>query len=282
MPLGPGSSGRGAEGWSGAAWMVQGGEADSGTNDAGDAGDAGQLGIDPGHGKRIINVRTIGVFAKHWAPGQVKTRLARDIGLEPAAALARAMLEVTLARVERADADRKVLLFSPRDREREFQTVARQWTLCPQSDGDLGQRMYTFFDDQFQAGASQVVVLGSDSPHLPPNAIQEVWQGLQHFDCVWGPAADGGYYALGLRRLHPEFFRQIPWSSSEVLSRSQAQAESLGFSQTQLTRLEDVDDWGSLQNCLHFCRNSDERELMEFAEYADALSPTAPPLSSDH
>ncbi len=186
-------------------------------------------------------MRVLGLFAKYWRPGGVKTRLAERIGAEQAADLQRAMLETLLARCA-SQGDQRVLAYFPAENKQDFACLAGDhWRLAPQSSGDLGQRMQAFFAERFSAGASQVVLIGADSPTIPLAFIDQAFALLRDRDVVFGPAEDGGYYLLGLARLIPELFHDIAWSSSQVLQQSIEALNREQHSYSKLPSWYDVD-----------------------------------------
>src|SRR5690349_15536881 len=113
-------------------------------------------------------MRLLGIFAKHAVPGSVKTRLALDIGPQAAAELCDAFLRDLTARFG-TTADRRWLAYTPVTPESRdwFAQVANGWfELWPQPEADLGTRIEEFFAAAMIAGATQVVLIGSDSPTL--------------------------------------------------------------------------------------------------------------------
>ena len=86
-----------------------------------------------------------------------------------------------------------------------------------------------------------VVLIGTDCPDLNAQLIAEAFQALGEHDLVLGPAIDGGYYLIGLRRLIPELFTGIPWSTSAVLRQTLRIAQKLELAVAQLPLLSDVD-----------------------------------------
>lgn len=188
----------------------------------------------------------LGVFAKFWAPGQVKTRLARDLGPSAAAEIYRASLETTLMRLL-GSTDCGVLCYSPQENHAEFEALAGEWWHCqPQVEGDLGARMATFFDEAFAAGMERVVLIGSDSPTLPLAYLHAAFAALQTHDAVLGKAADGGYYLIGLVRPCPDLFTEVAWSTPEVWQQTTSRLDQLGASWQALDTWSDFDDLASL------------------------------------
>jgi rSAM/selenodomain-associated transferase 1 len=162
-------------------------------------------------------MRVLGVFAKQPAPGAVKTRLATQATPDWACAVAEALLTDTLDRVACMQADR-VIVFAPPDARAWFEETARgRFALDVQADGDLGRRMRSFLEGQLERGADATVILGSDSPTLPIEFIEQAFAMLTTADVVLGPATDGGYYLLGCGRRLPPIFDGIAWGSGEVL-----------------------------------------------------------------
>ncbi len=126
---------------------------------------------------------------------------------------------------------------SPRD--------GRDWLgeieIHTQSDGDLGQRMEAAVEQAFSEGARRVVVMGTDCPSLDESLLADAFDSLDRADLVFGPAADGGYYLVGLTRRCPELFSNIGWGGSQVLRQSLAAAGHAGLHAVLLEVRPDVD-----------------------------------------
>jgi rSAM/selenodomain-associated transferase 1 len=191
--------------------------------------------------------RTLGLFAKWPAAGAAKTRLAPG---DPAfgVRVARAFLLDALDRLTGVEA-RRVLAFAPPGAEADFAAVAAgRFALVPQSDGDLGHRLSSFFTHEFATGAAAVVAVGADSPTLPVAFVEQAFAELGRADVVLGPAADGGYYLLGCRRL-PPVFEGIAWGGSRVLADTVARLADRAWRVAVLPPWYDVDtpdDWTML------------------------------------
>ncbi|YCM43581.1 TIGR04283 family arsenosugar biosynthesis glycosyltransferase [Verrucomicrobiaceae bacterium 227] len=111
----------------------------------------------------------------------------------------------------------------------------------PQQDGDLGQRMQAAVNRAFDKGAGRVVVIGTDCPSLNELTLAEAFDSLAKNDAVFGPAADGGYYLIGLSRQCSHVFNEIEWGGPLVLKQSLAAAQGVGLKTTLLETLSDVD-----------------------------------------
>lgn len=197
--------------------------------------------------QRIRERQLAVVVAKAPRPGEVKTRLAARFGSERAAGLYACFLRDTLAAVEAARAAswslRSALCYSPKDGERDFDSVAADVGFrFPQRGVHLGERLTNCFADAFSLGADAVVALGADTPNLPPDYIRQAFGLLTDPGrVVYGPCADGGYYLVGMRRLHKAIFEAVPWSTTEVLAASLSAAETAGLRCELLPWWYDVD-----------------------------------------
>lgn len=185
------------------------------------------------------------VFVKAPRPGEVKTRLAAGIGATAACAAYRKMVAALLTNL--AGLPDVELRFSPDDAGDEIKPWLRPgWRARPQGGGDLGARMIRACEEAFAAGAERVVVIGSDCPEVELNDVREAWRALKTSDLAVGPATDGGYWLIGLRRSQPQLFAGIRWSSDQALADT-LQCAKAGALRIHLLRiLSDVDtqqDW---------------------------------------
>jgi 5-methylthioribose kinase len=108
--------------------------------------------------------------------------------------------------------------------------------------GDLGQRLTLAFAREFARGAEAVVAVGGDCPGLDAAGLRAAAVALRTADAVLGPAADGGYYLLGLRRPAPSLFVGVDWSTPKVLVQTCARLRAAGLTWAELTVREDIDD----------------------------------------
>lgn len=194
--------------------------------------------------------RILGLFAKLPQPGYVKTRLSETATPEWAVEVASALLLDSMERLASISA-RRLLAYSPLESAPFFTEIARgRFTLTPQGEGDLGERLSYFFAEQFKTLTASVVVVGTDSPTLPLSYIDDAFNHLEHADVVLGPATDGGYYLIGCARFLPCLFEQIPWSTADVLrttvDRVQAQQLRLALLPPWYD-VDTLDDWRMLR-----------------------------------
>ena len=183
--------------------------------------------------------------------GRVKTRLASEMGDDQALAIYRELGEGIAAALRKAG-PRVVVSYTPASAEQ----LTRDWLgddlrYEPQAAGDLGARMAAAVAARFAGGADRVVVVGSDCPTMSPETIRSAFAALADADVVLGPAQDGGYYLIGISAAQDTLFRDVPWSSHDVLRISLERAREAGLRVTLLPEMRDIDtaaDWRSYRD----------------------------------
>jgi rSAM/selenodomain-associated transferase 1 len=116
-----------------------------------------------------------------------------------------------------------------------------------QGPGGLGERMARQFMAGLRQGYRQVVLVGSDLPLLTAPDLQLAFDALGDAPCVLGPAADGGYWLVGLNRGANALFAGIDWGGDRVLQQTLARADLLGLAPVLLPQQNDLDTIGDLQ-----------------------------------
>jgi len=193
-------------------------------------------------------------------PGAVKTRLSPPLPLEKAADLYSCMLQDTLEMALSFSGITPFIFFQDDPGAADyFEAVATQIRSLPQRGEDLGMRMRNAFEEVFRLGYAKVAIIGTDSPDLPREYIFEAFTLLEneHAELVFGPAEDGGYYLLAMKRVWEELFRGLPWSSAELLAASVEKAEALCLGASFLPAWHDVDTEADL----HRAELLDEKNL---------------------
>ena len=190
-------------------------------------------------------MRHLAVFAKWPAPGRVKTRLSPALPAEQASALARALLEDTLAAARDAGAERRTVYWDGLPSAEEAARIAPGFEARDQRPGDLGARLERGFAEMLAAGGAAVVV-GADLPGLGPADLDAAFRALAARDVVLGPTADGGYWLIGARAPAPELFGGIPWSTERVLAETLTRAAAAGRTVARLDERRDLDTPGDL------------------------------------
>jgi rSAM/selenodomain-associated transferase 1 len=182
------------------------------------------------------------VFLKEPRPGAVKSRLAARIGAEAAAAVYRAIADEAIRRTEpRREEYERLFLFDPPASRPHVQEWLRGQALVAQVGGDLGERMARAFADAFARGARRAAVIGTDVPGIARADVLDALESLDDHDVAVGPATDGGYYLLALKRPEPELLRDVPWSTPDVLTTTLDRAAGRGLSVRVLRTIGDVD-----------------------------------------
>jgi rSAM/selenodomain-associated transferase 1 len=185
----------------------------------------------------------LGIFVKHPVPGLVKTRLAIELGGKRATELYSAFI-ADLADRFRGVGTERIFCFCPDSAEsrRYFETIAgRDYRLWPQPDSDLGMRMQRFFEEHVRYAGDRVVLIGSDSPTLPAEYVEQGFAGLHESDCVLGPASDGGFYLIGMRGRVWPLLDGIEWSTLRVLDQTVERIQACGARLAVLPTWYDVD-----------------------------------------
>jgi rSAM/selenodomain-associated transferase 1 len=190
----------------------------------------------------------VAIFAKAPEAGRAKTRLAPPLTLEEAAGVARACLEDTLRRFPpKLGAAWTLFLDGAADEALRDAAIRAGVRTAPQGEGDLGSRLALAFETLRAEGASRIVAIGADSPTLDPSRIGEALDALRRHDAVLGPAADGGYYLIGLSRDAGDLFERTPWSTRDAARVTLERAAARGFTIARLAEWYDVDDVPSLR-----------------------------------
>lgn len=179
------------------------------------------------------------VMAKAPVMGQVKSRLARDVGWVAATQFHRRTLAQTARRLKDSRW-RCWLSVSPDQGIFDGGLWPDGWDRLAQGQGDLGQRMLRPW---LELPPGPVVIVGSDIPGIQAQHINAAFGALGENDLVFGPATDGGFWLVGAKRrphvINP--FGAVRWSSADAMADTLANAPDgakIGFVET----LSDVDD----------------------------------------
>ena len=202
------------------------------------------------------------IFAKAPLPGQVKTRLVPLLGAAGAARLHSAMVAQTVRRMQAAALAPLQLWCAPSAAAPLFEELKQTNTLelCEQRGADLGARMLHAFTAALQS-AEIAVAIGTDWPALDPGVIATALQRLQQGDdAVLGPAEDGGYVLLGLRRVDTRLFEDIVWGSDQVLAQTQERLRQLQWQWSELPMSWDLDRPVDFERALNAGLVRDPRE----------------------
>ena len=189
------------------------------------------------------------VFAKAPVPGQAKTRLIPALGAEGAADLHRRLLQDTVARLCAAALGAVELWVTPDGGHPCFRALVERWpiSLHAQSGPDLGARLDHASREALGRGDAAILV-GCDCPGLTADYVATALRVLTSQDAVLGPALDGGYVLLGIKRPEPELFRDMPWGGDHVAELTAGRLDALGRRWSRLPPLQDIDRPEDLQH----------------------------------
>jgi len=193
------------------------------------------------------------LFGRYPEPGQAKTRLAATLGTRQTLLLYQALLADTAAKLAEVSACQPVAALTASRPMAEpppdplGRTPFATFRLEGQEGEDFGARLGSTMARVLDAGFGRVVLVGADSPELTVGDLEDAFQHLDHSGLVLGPAADGGYYLVGLRRFHPELFARITWSTSQVFQETCQVAEQLGLPLGIVQMRADIDYIADLQ-----------------------------------
>ena len=183
------------------------------------------------------------VFAKAPVPGKVKTRLISKLGARGAASLYKALLQRTLRMATAAHVCPVQLWCVPHPRQAFFIACRRDYRveLHRQRGADLGQRMHHALNATLQ-NSPYALLIGGDCPALGSAELRFALAALSSGrDAVLGPAEDGGYLLIGLRRPGPDLFSGIAWGGAKVLAATRQRLRRAGLDWVELPLGWDVD-----------------------------------------
>ena len=178
----------------------------------------------PGSGTTLL------VIAKEPVPGRVKTRLVPPCTPQQAAALAEAALADTLHAVLAAPARRRVLVLDGEPGP----WLPPGFDIVPQCGDGLDERLA----GAFAAVHGPALLIGMDTPQLTPGLLAVDWEVA---DAWFGPAADGGFWGLGLWAPDAALVRGVPMSTADTGAVQRARLHAAGLRVAELPRLRDVD-----------------------------------------
>ncbi len=181
--------------------------------------------------------------------GQVKTRLATQIGKEDATKLYRCFIHDTFSRISLLSNIDIIAAYTPQHLISRAKRLAPSGAIIiPQKGRDLGERLQNIFSHLFSIGYKKIAIIGADSPDLPIEYIEKSFLLLEgKTEFVLGPAEDGGYYLIAMSRDHREIFKDIPWSTDAVFKETVEKAKKAGLKSAILPKWYDVDEINTLK-----------------------------------
>ena len=193
----------------------------------------------------MLNTTALVIFVRNPISGQVKTRLAKDIGDDKALAIYLRLLQHTLE-ITRKLSFRKFVYYADEVSDYDLWSVPG-YTKRQQRGKDLGEKKSNSFKDLYDQGFKRIIIIGSDCLQLQTKTLEEAVSLLDSNAAVLGPARDGGYYLLGLNKLYPDLFVNKPWSTDQVFAKTIDNFINQGISYALLEELSDIDDATDLE-----------------------------------
>ena len=181
------------------------------------------------------------VFVKNIKLGKVKTRLAKTIGDQGAFEVYSNLVKVTEMATKDLSVDKRIY-FS----DATVDTIWKNDYKRIQHGVDLGERMKNAFKKGFEDGYERIILIGSDLPDIKANHINKGLEALKQNEVSFGPAEDGGYYLIGLSKMHNFVFDNKPWSKTHLLEETLSELKENGVTFTTLVTLNDIDTYDDL------------------------------------
>ncbi|HEY7908010.1 MAG TPA: TIGR04282 family arsenosugar biosynthesis glycosyltransferase [Thermomicrobiales bacterium] len=218
--------------------------------------------------------RALIVLAKAPAAGMTKTRLCPHLTPEEAAQFAAASLIDTLAVARSVPGCTLRLAHPPGAAEPLAALLADDmppaFAVPP---GDVGTAMCYAIAWTLEHDATQVALIGSDLPSLPPAYIAAAFARLDEgADVVLGPAEDGGYYLIAATAPHPDLFTGIPWSTDAVYAATIEKAETCGLRRATLPTWYDIDEMADLRRCMADLAANPDHPARATRAFLDAMA----------
>ncbi len=231
----------------------------------------------------------LAVMAKAPRPGKVKTRLSPPLTPEQASTLNICFIRDTtenIGQVTEAGKSAGLVVYTPIGDESAFDELLPQdFALLGQRGDGFGERLLHACEDLFSCGFDSVCLIDSDSPTLPQAALRQAVELLaQPGDrMVLGGSDDGGYYLIGVKRLHPQLFERIDWSTERVFQQTRERAAEIGLRSELLPAWYDVDDAATLERLRReLCSDvphGDGYDAMHTRVYLERIGQTVAPAS---
>jgi len=199
------------------------------------------------------------IFAREPKDGKTKTRLLKALPVKTVTQIYKKFVKHILNMVKSVKCTEKFIYYVGTGASIPFlRQFEKYFILKRQMGKDLGIRMHRAFTHCAKHKFTKIIIIGTDCLTLTDHDIQKAFDKLTTFDCVLGPANDGGYYLIGLKAPEKELFGGITWSSNLVLDQTVKKLNQLNKSYYLLREQEDIDTIESLKN-QHYIKIPNER-----------------------
>lgn len=184
------------------------------------------------------------VFTRNPELGKVKTRLAKTIGNQAALNIYKYLLEHTEKIIRSIDSDKAVFYTNSIENNDLWNDSVYQKHL--QQGDDLGLKMSNAFKNAFNENYKKVIIVGSDLPDLKEHHINDAFEQLENHDIALGPAHDGGYYLMGMKKMNELVFLNKEWGTSSVFRDTINELKNENVFLLEV--LNDVDTYDDIKN----------------------------------
>ena len=190
------------------------------------------------------------IFSRLPVGHEVKTRLAPMLNNSQREGLMLAMWQDIFSEVTKLPESTQIFLYwtGSGDINNYKKFIPERFTLCAQSEGSLGVRMFNAINQVLESGYKRVALIGSDVPAIKHEYIHEAFNMLANYDCVLAPSLDGGYWLIAMSRLIHEVFNSDSWGTSSVLESAVKNIREAGLTLGLAHELGDIDTSDDVKN----------------------------------
>jgi rSAM/selenodomain-associated transferase 1 len=186
-----------------------------------------------------MSKEVLSIFVKNLIPGTVKTRLAKDLGIDVAIEIYKELVRITAEATKTLKIDKFVYYSEYIESNDQFDDAKYQKHI--QEGKDLGQRMQNCFYDAFELNFDKIILIGSDTPDITDQIISQGFAELDKHDIIIGPAQDGGFYLIGMKEPHENLLNKRTYGHEQVLNELLNEIENRNLSVFKLPTLIDID-----------------------------------------
>jgi rSAM/selenodomain-associated transferase 1 len=205
-----------------------------------------------------MNKELVIVFVKNVKLGKVKTRLAKTIGNQGAFEVYSKLVKITETALQNLNVEKRIYFSDT--------VVGSKWKglyKTVQQGNNLGERMKKAFLEGFRDGYDRIVLIGSDLPDIEAKHIKNGLSVLKDTNMVFGPAEDGGYYLIGMKKMYDLVFDNKPWSQTNLLKETLDELKKNDITFSTLETLNDIDTFEDLEASNFYKLNSALQERIK-------------------
>jgi len=204
-------------------------------------------------------MKALVVMTRIPVPGMTKTRLLTILSPEDCAGIHRSFLTDIIETTTQLEGDIDTFLYYGDEGPLDVivDIIPENIVRSPQRGRDLGEKMKNIFEEMFERGYKEVILMGSDIPEVDSKELEEAFRDLKDRDIIFGPTLDGGYYMVGMKKLYESIFSQeIKWGTPEVFKETMELLKERGI-EVGLTKVhEDIDTKEDLEGLWNRIKDS--------------------------